>query len=236
MSTAIRTGGPVLLLGALDAEVETIGGHLSHTREVAWRGYRLREGRLRERDVVVTRSGVGKSLAAMLTQHLIDRYAPAAIIFTGVAGALNPELEIGDTVVAETCMQHDLDATALGFARGEVPYTPYRVLSCDPALVARALTCTPSAGRVRPAHVLTGDVFLTASRRESLRYLREELGGDAVEMEGASAGLVATVNEVPFVLVRTISDRADTSAPINFAAFVKQASATAWEFADHLLS
>jgi adenosylhomocysteine nucleosidase len=55
-------------------------------------------------------------------------------------------------------------------------------------------------------------------------------------MEGASAGLVATVNEVPFVLVRTISDRADTSAPINFAAFVKQASATAWEFADHLLS
>lgn len=236
MSRAIPGDGPVLLLGALDAEVETVGGHLMHTREVAWRGYRLLEGRLRGRAVVVTRSGVGKSLAAMLTQHLVDRYAPAAIIFTGVAGALNPQLEVGDTVVAETCMQHDMDATALGFARGEIPYTPHRVLTCDPGLVARALTCTPSTGRVLPGHVLTGDVFITASRRESLRYLREELGGDAVEMEGASAGLVAVVNEVPFVLVRTISDRADTAASIDFAAFVKQASATAWEFADHLLS
>jgi 5'-methylthioadenosine/S-adenosylhomocysteine nucleosidase len=234
--SAVEAEGPVLLLGALDAEVETFAEHLDSIREVEWRGYRFIEGRIRGLSVVVSRSGVGKSLAAMLTQHLIDRYAPSAIIFTGVAGALNPDLEIGDTVIAETCMQHDMDARALGFQRGEVPYTPYRVLTCDPELVARAAMCTPTSGTVRLGHILTGDVFIVTSKDESYRYLREELGGDAVEMEGASVGLVATVNEVPFIVIRTISDKADASASVNFATFVTKASRNAWEFVDHLLS
>ena len=179
---------------------------------------------------------MGKTLSAMLTQYLIDRYAPSRIVFTGVAGALDPELEIGDTLVAESCMQYDMDVTALGFKLGEVPYTPYRVLSCDPELVDSARTCRPSGGAVRVGHVLTGDTFVVTSKDESHRYLRDELAGDAVEMEGASAGLVATVNEVPFVIVRTISDKADASTSVNFAKFVKQASRNAWEFVDHIMA
>lgn len=228
-------GGPVLLLGALEGEIGAFGEHLERTGERRWGAYRFLEGRIGAHEVVVSRSGVGKSLSAMLTQHLIDRYAPSRIIFTGVAGALNPELDIGDTVVAATCMQYDMDARALGFARGEVPYTPYRILSCDPDMVARALTCRPTIGAVMRGHVLTGDSFIVTANDASHRYLREELGGDAVEMEGASAGLVATVNAVPFVIIRTISDRADTSKSVNFAEFVRQASRTAREFAAHLL-
>lgn len=226
---------PMLLLGALDAEVEAFKEHIDDAKETGWREYRFLEGTIRGQAVVVSRCGVGKSLSAMLTQHLIDRYTPSAIIFTGVAGALNPELEIGDTVVARTCMQHDLDARALGFELGEVPYSSYRILEGDRDLVDRALTCRPSNGSVYAGHVLTGDSFIVTSKDDSHRYLREDLGGDAVEMEGASVGLVATVNEVPFVVIRTISDKADTSASINFAKFVRKASRNAWEFVDHLL-
>ncbi|MFP4374285.1 MAG: 5'-methylthioadenosine/adenosylhomocysteine nucleosidase [Spirochaetaceae bacterium] len=226
---------PVLLLGALDAEVASFAEHIETAGETRWREYRFIEGRIRGQAAVVSRCGVGKSLSAMLTQHLIDRYAPSAVIFTGVAGALNPQLEIGDTVVARTCMQYDLDARALGFELGEVPYSRYRILESDRDLVQRALTCRPSAGSVYAGHVLTGDSFIVTSKDDSHRYLREELGGDAVEMEGASVGLVATVNGIPFVVIRTISDKADASASINFAKFVKKASRNAWEFIDHIL-
>jgi 5'-methylthioadenosine/S-adenosylhomocysteine nucleosidase len=225
-----------LLLGAFDAEIEAFHRHLEGPRTATWRGYEFYEGRIAGRDVVVSRSGVGKTLSAMLTQHLTERYRPARILFTGVAGALNPELEIGDTVVARTCMQWDMDATAVGFELGEVPYSSYRVISCDAELVEAALTCTPSNGRVFAGHVLTGDSFIVTSTDESHRYLRESLGGDAVEMEGASVGLVAAVNEVPFLLLRTISDKADTSASVHFAKVVRQASRNAWEFVEHVLS
>lgn len=229
------SASPILLLGALDAEVEAFKEHIDGPRETRWREYRFLEGVIRGHAVVVSRCGVGKSLSAMLTQHLIDRYTPSAIIFTGVAGALNPELEIGDTVVAKTCMQYDLDARALGFDLGAVPYTSYRILEGDRELVERALTCKPSNGSVHGGHVLTGDSFIVTSKDDSHRYLRDDLSGDAVEMEGASVGLVATVNDIPFVVIRTISDKADASASINFEKFVKKASRNAWEFVDHLL-
>lgn len=224
-----------LILGALDDEVEAFREHADVRSISNWRGYTVSEGSIRGHEVVISRSGVGKSLSAMLTQYLTDRYAPSRILFTGVAGALNPALEIGDTLIAESCMQYDMDVTALGFELGEVPYTPYRILSCDPQLVALARTCRPSTGTVRVGRVLTGDRFIVTSKDASDRYLRDELAGDAVEMEGASAGLVATVNEIPFLIMRTISDKADASTSVNFAQFVQQASRTAWELVDHVM-
>jgi 5'-methylthioadenosine/S-adenosylhomocysteine nucleosidase len=232
----VNGDGPTLVLGALDQEIKAFDRHLEAAHTETWRGFAFHLGRIRERDVVVARCGVGKSLSAMLTQHLIDRYRPSRIVFTGIAGAVNPELEIGDTLVARTCMQYDMDVTALGFPLGKIPYTDFRVLSCDPELVDRALTCRPGKGRVLSGHVLTGDSFVVTSTDESHRYLRTELGGDVVEMEGASVGLVATVNEVPFVIIRTVSDKADGSAQVNFARFVKQASRRAWEFVDHIMA
>ena len=164
----------------------------------------------------------------MLCQHLIDVCAPGQILFTGVAGALNPSLEIGDTVIARDCIIHDMDATALGFKRGEIPQSPYRVISCDAELVARAAAVKPLSGNVLIGRVLTGDQFVSSV--ETRNELRTTLGGDAAEMEGASVGLVATVNRVPFLLIRTISDKADGQAHINFNAFLKFASRNSWHY------
>jgi len=132
-------------------------------------------------------------------------------------------------------MQHDLDVTALGLKRGEVPFSPYRILPCDPALVELASSCEPLEGKIVRGRVLTGDQFITGRNLAALGYLAYELAGDAVEMEGASVGLVATVNGIPFSLVRTISDKADGKAAPDFQAFLPKASRNSLHFVKYIL-
>ncbi len=220
----------VALLGAMDGEITELLGALEGRSDESWAGFTIHRGALEDREVVVAKSGVGKTMSALLTQRLIDVYSPVAIVFTGLAGGISAKLEIGDVLVARDCAQHDMDATPLGFRRGEIPYSPYRILSCDPALVAVAASCIPENGKTIVGRILTGDQFITGKALSSYRYLSDELEGDAVEMEGASVGLTATVNGIPFLLVRTISDRADGKAVPDFEAFLPQASRNSLRF------
>lgn len=176
--------------------------------------------------VLVVRCGVGKVQSAMIAQRVIDEFDVDAIVVTGVAGALAPDLAPGDAVVARDVMQHDMDCTPIGFARGEIPFTGERLFVCDETLVRLALTA-PVKHRLRAGRILAGDQFITGSDRETHRYLRDELAGDAVEMEGAAVGQVCVRNKVPFVVVRTISDRADGEAPVSFQQVLPMAAANA---------
>jgi adenosylhomocysteine nucleosidase/adenosylhomocysteine/aminodeoxyfutalosine nucleosidase len=225
----------IAVLGALDGEIAEFLGALADRREDSWAGFPFYRGRLEGREVVVARSGVGKAMAALFTQRLIDVYAPEALVFCGLAGALREGIEIGDTLVAVDCVQHDLDVEALGFLRGEIPYSGLRFLASDPRLVEAASSCVPVSGKVVRGRIVTGDVFVTNRAFSSMRYLRDELSGDAVEMEGAAVGLAAFINKVPFVLIRTISDRADTNARADFKAFLPAASRNSLRFVRHIL-
>ncbi len=215
----MTTTPPIVILGALEAEIATISQHMTAVQTRTWHGRVFYEGLLEGKRVVVAQSGVGKVFAAMVTQHLLDYYTPQYLLFTGVAGALNAGYEVGDVVVARDCVQHDMDATELGFLRGQVPYTDYRFFTPDARLSALALQ-TPSAHTLHHGRILTGDHFMTQKEVERFDYLRGELAGDAIEMEGAAVGQVCAVNEVPFLLVRTISDKADGSALVNFTEFL----------------
>ena len=97
-------------------------------------GILFTEGTFADKSIVVCKSGVGKVNAAMCTQALIDFFEVDAVIFTGVAGALDPSLNIGDIVISKDCMQHDMDVTALGFARGIIPYQETSVFVADSVL------------------------------------------------------------------------------------------------------
>lgn len=217
-----------LILGAMDGEIAESRANLQHSSTTEWNGFEIHHGWIGDREVEVAKTGVGKSLSAMFCQHLIDTHTPDRILFSGVAGALNPSLEIGDTLIARDCVIHDMDATALGFKRGEIPYTPYRVFTCDPDLVAQAEAVEPMEGSVVTGRVLTGDQFVASA--QTRHELRAALDGDAVEMEGASVGLVATVNQIPFLLIRTISDKADGQAHTDFSAFLRFASRNSWHY------
>ncbi len=222
-----------LILGAMDGEIAAARADLENPSRTAWNGFHIHHGWIGDREVLVAKTGVGKSLSAMFCQHLIDTHSPEQILFGGVAGALNSSLEIGDTLIARDCIIHDMDATAFGFKLGEIPYSPYRVFTCDPALVAQAATVEPMEGSVVTGRVLTGDQFLTSAQTRN--ELRAALDGDAVEMEGASVGLVATVNRIPFLLIRTISDKADGQARTDFGSFLQFASRNSWHYFRHIL-
>lgn len=223
------------IIGAMQEEIDLLLAALEDAVELQRSGIRYVAGSLHGRSVVVCKSGVGKVNAAICTQVLIDRFNADKVIFTGVAGALDPELDIGDIVVSTTSAQHDIDVTALGYARSVIPYQDVSDWAADPALSAAAQAAGDKLypGHVKAGKVLSGDQFI-ADRQLVLR-LREELGGACVEMEGASVAQVCAMNKVPYVVIRSISDKADGSADVNFAEFTVTASNRSFAIVDEML-
>lgn len=110
------------IIGAMDEEVELLLAGMNGSETVEKAGIRYHKGRFHGKNVIVCKSGVGKVNAAVTTQILIDFFGVSKVLFTGVAGAVHPELNIGDIVISSECLQHDMDVTALGFERGVIPY------------------------------------------------------------------------------------------------------------------
>ena len=210
------------IIGAMDEEIQEFLSHAEVTKTVEWKIFRIHEANLFGVPVVVMKCGVGKVFASLITQHIIDAYHPSAILSTGVAGALSKNLAIGDVVVSRDCAQHDMDARALGFERGSIPYTDFRFFKADEALAKLAMSADLETRdhKIVSGRILTGDQFISGDRENSHGHLTGELAGDAVDMESAAIAQVCSIHETPFVSVRTISDYADHSAHIDFNAFL----------------
>jgi len=208
------------IIGAMDSEVERYLKEATINQTIQWDIFTLYEAQLFGKDVVIVKSGVGKVFASMLCERLIDEYKIKAILFTGVAGALAKDLNIGDVVISSDCIQYDMDVEALGFSRGTIPYTKYRNFVSDPNLRKLAMTAKLERNQIFEGRILTGDQFLTKKETDQFTYLIQELKGYAVEMEGAAVAQVCTLNKTPFLIVRTISDKADGTALEDFTKFL----------------
>ena len=217
----------VTILAALQEEVDAFrGAHelLPVAGRAPFPGHRFRHGAI---DALLLRTGVGKACAAMVAQYAVDRERPDCLLVTGIAGSIRPGLALGDVVVSRDCVQHDLDVTALGYPLGEVPFTGHRFMAADPRLVELALATPVPGQQVVAGRILTGDQFITAADAARMERLHS-LEGDAVEMEAAAVALVATVNGIPFVIIRSISDHADAAAPADFKAWLRRAAANSY--------
>ncbi len=214
--------GTTGIIGAMPEEIEALLGILKETRESHESGFTVYEGVVEKKRVMIARCGIGKVNAAALTQFLLQRGA-ARIIFTGVAGGLDPSLSVGDIVVSTDALQHDVDVTALGYDLAQVPDEPLS-WPADEALVRLALgsaqtlddVCTV-AGRV-----VSGDQFIADAER--VRWLRDTFAAHCAEMEGASVAQVCARWQVPFVIIRSISDTADQDAGVDFREFTPLAA------------
>lgn len=197
-------------------------------------------GHLHGQDVVAVLSGIGKVAAATTAALLIERFAVQRIVFTGVAGGLDPRVRVGDMVLARSFLQHDMDASPI-FPRHEVPgygrarfaaddaLTDALELACDRMLHALPGRLPPTtvqafglqAPRLHQGLLLSGDRFVstTAESQALQRELPEAL---AVEMEGAAFAQVCHDFGVPLAVVRTISDRADDAAHVDFPRFLRE--------------
>ena len=230
-----NTRRPICILGAMDAEIREFLKHSDITNEEDWNEFVFREGKLCDTDVVIVKSGVGKVFAAMVSEKIIDEYNPKAVVFTGVGGGLNPTLEIGDVVVSSDCIQHDLDAEALGFPRGQIPYTEHRVFVSDRNLLRTALQTKLKGHKIFAGRILTGDQFITKKEMKDHKYLIDDLKGDVVEMEGGAIAQVCTITKTPFLIVRTISDKANGEAVEDFNAFSDVVAKNSFEVTQTIL-
>ena len=185
-------------------------------------------------EAVVGMTGVGKVMAAMVTQKLIDNFLPKKIIFAGIAGSLIDNIDIGDIVVSTDAMQHDMDASALGFKIGEIPYTGIRTIEADPKMIDAAKSFKADNCKVVPGRILTGDRFIAST--EERNFLAKEMAGIAVEMEGAAAALTAKMNNIPFLIIRVISDKCDGKAPDDFKKFLKKSSKLIVDMVLHIVN
>lgn len=180
-------------------------------------------GRLHGQEVVLVLSRIGKVAAAATATTLIERFGASAIVFTGVAGGLGPGVLVGDVVVADEFLQHDLDASPL-FPRHEVPLYGKSRFATDAALSARVAAAARRAlpqARLHQGLIVSGDRFVSTTAEA--RALQAELPDAlAVEMEGAAIAQVCHDYGLPYAAVRTISDRADDEAHGDFLRFVQE--------------
>lgn len=223
------------LIGAMAEEIALIEKHMAQARTIRKAGIPFIEGEFFGKPVVVCRSGVGKVNAAVTTQILIDAFGAEAVIFTGVAGAVDPKLDVGDIVVSVDCVQHDMDVTALGFPRGTIPFQETSVFAADKELTRLASEAGKRLfhGRTKLGRVLSGDQFI--ADRSTVVRLREELQGACTEMEGAAVAQVCVMNDVPFVVIRSMSDKADGSAHVSFTEFTVQASENSYRIVEAIV-
>ena len=240
-AAADRSEPVTAVLGAFDAEVELVREAMTAPRDTACLGIEFTVGYLGERRVVLARGGIGKVNAAVTTTLLVEHFHPREVIFTGIAGAVNPKLNPGDIVVGEKTAQHDYytltdegpeENGTRNPATGErnpVYFTASkRLLRLAREAAERVeLQKVPSAGGSREPSItsgtiVTGDVFIASEAKKD--DLRRRFSADAVEMEGAAVAQVCSFLDVPCLVVRSISDRADSSAAVDCERFYRTAA------------
>ena len=210
------------IIGAMDEEVASLKDamHLDYTKTVASMEFFV--GKIGNSDVVVVQCGMGKVNAGVCAQTLIAQFNVRTIINTGVAGSLDNALDIGDFVVSTDAVQHDFDVTPIGFERGEIPYTGKYSFEADKDLRAKAVDaiqkCCPDV-TVHEGRVCSGDQFISTSEQKD--RITSLFGGLCCEMEGGAIAHICYLNDVPFVIIRAISDKADGSSDMDYEEFKK---------------
>lgn len=213
------------IIGAMELEVDTLKSHLQDIVITKKANMEFNEGTLNGVPVVVVRSGIGKVNAALCVQILVDKYDVTHIINTGVAGSLKAELDIGDILVSTDAIHHDVDVQVFGYPLGEVPQLGVREFAADPDMIEKAVASCQKVNpdiNVMTGRVVSGDQFI--SSRDIKNKLIENFQGCCAEMEGASIAHASYLNNVPFVILRAISDKADDSAEMDYPTFERKAA------------
>lgn len=223
------------VMGAMDVELEMIHQDMliEQVDTIAQRIFTV--GTLYDIPCITVRAGIGKVNAAMTSEMLIREYGVDAIVFTGVAGGIDPDLHIGDIVISERVVHHDLgeiqpdsfvvwdtigyiaDSALVEFTMQAVMKTIFKPI---PPEMREGRNLLP---RVKLGIVATGDQFIASETKR--QWIEQSLHAACVEMEGAAVAQVCTVHDVPFVIIRSLSDLANEEADIDFESFVHYAAA-----------
>lgn len=224
------------IIGAMELEVEALKEQMDVKNIIEKASMKFYEGTLRGKDVVIVQCGIGKVNAGICVQILADLFQVDAVINTGVAGSLRAEINIGDIVVSTDACEHDMDVTALGYKQGIIPQMKESFFKADRQLVEAAIEVCREVNpdiNVYEGRVLSGDQFI--SGEEIKNKLIDLFDGFCTEMEGAAIAHAAFLNEIPYVVIRAISDKADGSAHMDYPEFERAAAAHSTKLVENLV-
>ncbi|MDN5317413.1 MAG: adenosylhomocysteine nucleosidase [Thermoanaerobacterium sp.] len=213
------------LIGAMEEEIDILKQFISNIEIINRADMVFYKGILNNGlDTVLVRSGIGKVNAAIAAQILISEFNVDCIINTGVAGGIKSGINVGDIVISSDAIEHDFDTTAFGDELGVIPRMKTSIFKADKCLIDIALKAANDniEGKAYVGRIVSGDRFI--SSKEEARRLGQQFCAYAVEMEGAAIAHTAYLNDIPFVIIRSISDNADGNATSDFNLFVKKAS------------
>lgn len=211
------------IIGAMTVEVDGLKSHMTDKTVKTIAGMEFVCGKLFGTEAVVTVCGEGKVNAAMCAQAMISEYNPDAVINTGVGGGLAEGLKIGDIVVADAVVEHDMDMSPLGFEKGYICGIDGIEMRCDEKL-SELLRKSVAACKIpyRQGIVASGDQFISSDEKKN--WLRETFSASVCEMESGAIGHVCQRNNVPFGVLRAISDGGDDDAKMSFPEFAALAA------------
>ncbi len=211
------------IIGAMPQEVAELAALLENPSQRTIAGCTLYEGRIQGVDIALLQSGIGKVAAAMGTTLLLELCKPDYVVNTGSAGGVGTGLNMGDVVVSNETLHHDADVTAFGYAQGQLPNNPPRFAS-NAELIERVANTAKAQGLAYHFGLIaSGDCFVNGG--EALARIKQHFPDvQAVEMEAAAIAQVCHAFNVPFVVIRAISDSGDGSANISFDEFLPLAA------------
>lgn len=211
------------IIGAMAQEVEILLSYMAEPKLTEIAGCKIYEGKINNTDVALLQSGIGKTAAAMGTALLLQLAKPEMVINTGSAGGLDANLNVGDIVISTEVRHHDVDVTAFGYEKGQLPANPAAFMANE-QLAQIAIKETEKAGFNSVSGLIcSGDLFVNGS--DMIARIRNDFPSvKAVEMEAASIAQVCHAFQVPFVVVRAISDVADKESHLSFDEFLPLAA------------
>jgi len=207
------------IIGAMDVEVALLKAAMEDISVSTRAGMDFYAGILEGTPAVIVQCGVGKINAAMCTQILVDCFGVTHVVNTGIAGSLDPQLDIGDLVISRDAIHHDFDLRFWGRPVGQVPGLDVTAFPADQKLleVAFASAEQVNLGHTKIGRVASGDQFICSKEQKDKIILDTQ--ALCAEMEGASIAHTAYRNGIPFVIIRAISDKADDSAEMDYPTF-----------------
>ncbi|MEG0772932.1 5'-methylthioadenosine/adenosylhomocysteine nucleosidase [Clostridium sp.] len=207
------------IIGAMEEEVTSLIDEMEVNHKIAKAKMVFNSGNIFNKEVVIVTSGIGKVNAAVCTQILVDEFKVDYVINVGIAGGIGEDIYPGDIVIANTLIQHDVDTSAFGEKLGQIPRMDIFDFKCDKTLLQHAKIACAELSEVNTfvGRVVSGDQFIASG--DKIKWLGKEFNALACEMEGASIAHVAYLNDIPFIIIRSISDNANNGAHMDYEKF-----------------
>ncbi|WP_257904672.1 multifunctional 5'-methylthioadenosine / S-adenosylhomocysteine nucleosidase / 6-amino-6-deoxyfutalosine hydrolase [Campylobacter lari] len=212
----------IAILGAMPEEVTPLLETLKEYQAIEYANNTYYLAKYKNHELIIAYSKIGKVNSTLSAAIVIEKFKAELLLFTGVAGAFNPSLEIGDLIYATKLAQYDLDITAFGHPLGYVPGNEI-FIKTDDKLNNLAIEVAKELGvKLQSGIIATGDEFIYDENKKA--KIREIFNADACEMEGASVALVCDALKIPCLILRSMSDKAGENAEFDFDEFVEKSA------------